>query len=232
MPEINLSNADGRDALVTFEVPHESSNVRWLDLLGRQAAHVRVLKSTLDHDFEALVEKAGNVRKLTRQLLDEDPEVDMEVVGTVLQEVSRVYVGDDRQIRHQATAWEVVHNTDGSIRERRPKERLPQNIRTDTPLCWSGMFIPRSEAYQKFVFSDQLQLVHINGLTYDFLYGMAKELEVRDSMMLLGAGQKSNQPLVLRRGGSQHRGFLEGRTRGDRYRLVLHLSKLELKAPE
>jgi hypothetical protein len=29
-----------------------------------------------------------------------------------------------------------------------------------------------------------------------------------------------------------YRGFLEGRTRGDTYRLVLHLSNLELKAPK
>jgi hypothetical protein len=74
-------------------------------------------------------------------------------------------------------------------------------------------------------------LLHVNGLTYDFLYGMAKELEARDSLMLLGAGPKSNQPLILRRGGSPYRGFLEGRTDGDKYCLLLHFSNLELKAP-
>jgi hypothetical protein len=50
--------------------------------------------------------------------------------------------------------------------------------------------------------------------------------------LLLGAGSKSNQPLILRRNGTPYRGFLEGRTRGETYRLVLHLSNLELKAPE
>jgi hypothetical protein len=60
---------------------------------------------------------------------------------------------------------------------------------------------------------------------------MAKELEEKDSLMLLGAGPKSNQPLILRRGGSPYRGFLEGRTQGDKYCLVLHFSNLELKAP-
>ena len=93
------------------------------------------------------------------------------------------------------------------------------------------MLIKKEEACRKFVFSGKLQLVHINGLTYDFLHGIASELEKEQSLMLLGAGSKSNQPLVLRRGGSPYRGFLEGRTDGRKYALILHLSNLELKAP-
>jgi hypothetical protein len=61
---------------------------------------------------------------------------------------------------------------------------------------------------------------------------MARQLEAKDSLMLLGAGPKGNQPLILRRGGSPYRGFLEGRTQGDKYCLILHFSNLELKAPE
>jgi len=185
MPEINIANSDSRDAIVSFEVPHETRNVRWLDMLNRQATHVRVLKSTLDRDYEALVDQAGDIDSLTEQMLNEDPEVNMEVVGTVLREVSRIYVSSHRQILHHANQWEVICNIDGSVRERRERVRLPQNIRQDSALRWSGVFIPKSEAYRKFVFSDQLQLVHINGLTYDFLYAMAKELEIRDSLMLL-----------------------------------------------
>ena len=74
-------------------------------------------------------------------------------------------------------------------------------------------------------------LHHTNGLTYDFLFKMAQELEAKNSLMLLGAGPKSNQPLIIRRGGSPYRGFLEGRTKGDQYLLVLHFSDMELKAP-
>ena len=61
---------------------------------------------------------------------------------------------------------------------------------------------------------------------------MAKDLESRDSMMLVGGGAKSNEPLILRRGSVPYRGFLEGRTRGDKYLLLLHLSNLELKVPD
>jgi hypothetical protein len=50
--------------------------------------------------------------------------------------------------------------------------------------------------------------------------------------MLVGAGPKANQPIVLRRGSVPYRGFLEGRTKGEEYCLLLHLSNMELKAPE
>src|SRR3990170_2735771 len=90
----------------------------------------------------------------------------------------------------------------------------------------------KTEVFNRFVFQSKAQLTHVNGLTYDFLFAMAKELEEKDSLLLLGAGPKGNQPLVFFRGGTQYRGFLEGRTQGERYSLVLHLSNMELKAPE
>ncbi|HEY2909269.1 MAG TPA: hypothetical protein VGI99_03435, partial [Gemmataceae bacterium] len=86
--------------------------------------------------------------------------------------------------------------------------------------------------YNKFVMAAKMQLHHINGLTYDFLFGIAKELQAKNSLMLMGAGPKANQPIVLRRGSVPYRGFLEGRTNGDEYCLLLHLSNMELKAPD
>ena len=136
------------------------------------------------------------------------------------------------ELVHRVKFFEVVKNPDGSIRERRPRQMLDPNIASDLPLRWSGIFIKKRAACQRFVFTHKLQVQHINGLTYDFLYAMAKELEDRDSLMVLGGGAKANQPLILRRGGSPYRGFLEGRTDGKRYRLVLHFSNLELKVPE
>ena len=82
---------------------------------------------------------------------------------------------------------------------------------------------------QKFVLVRKLQLCHLDGLTFDFLHGIAKELQEKESMLLLGGGPKGKQPLIFQRNGSPFRGFLEGRVKGDGYLLVLHLSNLELK---
>ena len=130
------------------------------------------------------------------------------------------------------TQIEIVRNPDGTEKLRRPKKVQTTNISVDQPLRWSGKLLPKRDVFNKFVMVAKQQIVHINGLTYDFLFEMARELEQKESLLLLGAGPKANQPLILRRGSLPYRGFLEGRTRGDEYCLLLHLSNIELKAPE
>lgn len=233
MGEINLSNSGGRDAVVATASVTAIKQIRWLDDQGRQAASSRVIKSTLDHSLEAFVDQHQcELEAVSQLLIDGDPEVDLQNTGRMLRETSRVFVDKHRGIVRNVKFWEVIKNPDGSVRQRRLRELANTNISTDTPLRWSGIFIPKEKAVRKFVFSGKSQVQHINGLTYDFLYAMAKDLEERKALMLLGAGPKSNQPLVMRRGGTPYRGFLEGRTQGDKYCLLLHFSNLELKVPK
>ncbi len=232
MGEINLSNSAGRDAVVTTESVSPSRQVRWLDQQSRQASGVRIIKSTTRHDVDALLAEHGDLSAVSAALVEGDPEIDFGNAGRFLSETSRVYVDEDGEIVRNIRFTEIIRNADGSIREQRPRKLADTNISSDTPLRWSGVYIPKEEAVRKYVFSGKAQLHHVNGLTFDFLFAMAQELEQRNSLMLLGAGAKSNQPLILRRGGTPYRGFLEGRTDGDRYCLILHFSNLELKLPE
>lgn len=231
MGEINLANSSGRDAIVATSSVTEDKTIRWLDEEGRQASSTRVVKATLSHDLDQLLDDHGEVANLSQLLIDSDPEIDLEHTGRFLRETSRVYINQDRGIVRNVRFVEVIKGADGEERERRPRQLADTNISTDTPLRWSGVFVPKDQAIRKFVFSGKVQIQHVNGLTYDFLYAMAKELEEKDCLMLLGAGTKSNQPLVLRRGGTPYRGFLEGRTDGDKYLLLLHFSNLELRTP-
>ena len=233
MGEINLANSSGRDAVVALASMTTLKQTRWLDSQGRQANSQRIVKSTLDYSLEALLERnPGELGDLSQLLIDGDPEIDLENTGRFLRETARVYVDQHRGIVRNVRFWEIIKNADGSVRERRPRQLADTNISSDTPLRWSGKFIPKEQAVRKFVFSGKAQVQHVNGLTYDFLYGMAKDLEERKCLMLLGAGPKSNQPLIMRRGGTPYRGFLEGRTQGDKYCLLLHFSNLELKIPK
>jgi len=232
MGQINICNSANRDALVTAENLAAVTKVRWLDERGRQANSVKLLKAPIEKDVGSLQVQFGNLGQVATALIENDPEIDLEHTGRFLRETTRVYIGPDRSVVHRAEFWEVIRNPDGSERERRPRKILDANIAGELPLRWSGKFVSKGEACRKFVFSGKVQLEHINGLTYDFLFGMAKELEEKNSLMMLGAGPKCNQPLVLRRGSSPYRGFLEGRTSGDKYLLVLHLSNLELKVPD
>lgn len=232
MPEINISDSRGRDALVAMAGVRSPLKVRWVDSQGRQSMGAKLLKGTLPTDIEALKNQCkGDLAEVGKALIAGDPEIDFENTGRFLKDTSRVYVDQNRNIVHKVRFWEIVRNPDGSVRERRPRKVLDTNLAGEQPLRWSGVFIKREQAIRKFVFSSKVQLHHINGLTYDFLFGIAKELEEKNSLLLLGAGPKSNQPLIIRRGGTPYRGFLEGRTQGDKYALVLHFSDLELKAP-
>jgi hypothetical protein len=236
MAQINLANSNGRDATVTTETVAGGIDVRWVDADGRQARAIRVLRGTMDRDLDALAARAGGPEKVAELLIAGDPEVDLETYGSILGSTSRVYVGPadggGRQVVSKVEEWEVVRNPDGSERERRPRKVLLANTNADVPLRWSGKLLPKRDVVHRFVLAQKLQITHTNGLTYDFLCGMARELEAKDSLLLVSGGPKATQPLVFQRGGTPFRGFLEGRTQGDRYLLVLHLSNLELKRPE
>ena len=81
------------------------------------------------------------------------------------------------------------------------------------------------------MFRRTVQLCHGDGLSFDFLFEIAKELEKDNSVVLLGTGDKGSAPLVFQANGRGYRGFLEGKTEGKRYQLLLHLSDMELKVP-
>ena len=229
---LNIANDKGRDAIVSAETLRKPLRVRWLDPRGRQVSPVRILKSTIDKDYDALLTAHPGPDALAKALVAGDPELDTERFGSYLRETSRVYVDVDKRVVHSVDELEVVHAPDGTEKERRPKVATHPNTGIETPLKWSGRLVPKKDAIRKFVFVQSQQIVHVNGLTYDFLFAMAKELEAAQSLLLLGAGPKGNQPLVFQRSGTPFRGFLEGRTSGEKYALVLHLTNLELKRPE
>lgn len=232
MPAISLSDSRGRDAAVSAESVRVPVRVRWVDDTDRQASTARILKGTIDRDYAALLEYAGSPENVAEALIAGDPELDVEATGAFLRDTSRVYVNSDRQVVHAVSQVEIVKNPDGTEKLRRQKKIAVTNVTPEQPLLWSGKLLPKHDVYNKFAMVSKLQVVHVNGLTYDFLFGIAKELQDKNSLLVVGAGPKANQPLILRRGAVPYRGFLEGRTRGNEYLLLLHLSNIELKAPD
>ena len=231
MANINLTDSRKRDAVVKAESISPRSRVRYIGPRGGAAYTRKILKATVDHDYDTLLEQAKNdTEKLAQLLIENDPEVDKEVFGRFLWNVSRVYINQDEEVTYRIQQNELIYTPDGKLKERRQRERAEANVDSDIPLSWTGKKINKAEAIRRYVFSSKLQIVHINGLTYDFLYGMAKELHEMDSLMLLGGGKKGKDPLVFRRGSTAYRGFLEGRIKDDSYILLLHLSNAELKS--
>ncbi|MEE9348348.1 MAG: hypothetical protein V3U82_09130 [Robiginitomaculum sp.] len=232
MPNVNLSDSRLRDAVVKAESTRLRRTIFYQGPGGLPAYTRKVLKGSVHQDYESMVEKYSGDETLGEALVAGDPEIDFEHDGMFLWDLSRVYINPKEELVYRIRQDELVYNPDGSLRERREQRRLEANIDTEIPLTWTGKMIPKSEAIRKFVFATKLQIVHINGLTYDFLYEMAKELHEAKSLMILGAGAKGRDPLIFRSRSIPYRGFLEGRIKDDKYILLLHMSNLELKSPE
>lgn len=232
MRGIHIANEKRRDAEVAFESQTERSSIRTVLRNGKEKQNVRVLKSTVEMDEEALAKQFGSWDEVAQALIDVDPELDTEIIGKKLSRTRRLWVDGDDNIAYRVNLFRTIFNPDGSERERQDINKLPGNVNKEFPLKWTDRMFPRKDIIRRFVFTRSYQLRHINGATFDFLYAMAEELDKQDALVMLGGGQKGNEPILLSRGGQPYRGFLEGRIQEDRYMLILHLTDIELKTPE
>jgi len=228
---VNISNAKNRDAVVAAETVAPKRDVRYVDEKGKPVSTLKLLKTDVSHDLAELLKKQKKLDKIANALIKDDPEIDIEQFGMFLTDTSRVYVSKPG-IVHLVEEFEVIKNPDGTVRDRRPRKKAAQTMNAEFPLKWTGKYIKKEEAINKFVFTNKKQLVHINGLTFDFLFEMAKELDKKKSLLLIRGGEKGDQPVVMNRGGKPYNAFLEGRVKGDSYCLIMHLSNMELKKPK
>lgn len=228
---INISNSKNRDAVVATEALNPKRELRFTDAKGKPVVTRKLLKTDVTHDLPELLKKNKKLEKVANALIKDDPEIDIESFGMFLTDMARVYV-TKKGIIHLVEEIEVIYNPDGTVRERRPRKKEAQNMNGEFPMRWTGKYLKKDEAAHRFVFTNKKQLVHVNGLTFDFLYEMAKELDERDSLLLLRGGEKGSDPLVMNRGGKPYNAFLEGRIKDDAYCLILHLSNMELKRPK
>lgn len=171
------------------------------------------------------------------QLIEGNPELDLQIAGRLMRDATAVYLDTSGPAPVIATDFkevEVVYTPDGKEKERRARVFRTANVDTTAPLKIVRR-MPTKECLTRFVFRSMQQLGHTDGLTFDFLFGLAESLQKTQSMALLGAGPKGAGPLVLRDGGTPFRAFLYGEVEGSgekaRYRLLLLLSDQELKRP-
>lgn len=231
MYSIHLTNSKKRDATLGFEAKPTRKRVFQVLGDGSPKHNVKILRATPQTDLTHLVTQYDDLEALGQAIIESDVEIDLERSGKIIDGLKKIYVDEANRIVFNVSLIEIVHDKDGIEKQRRPYVPKTANIAAQaSPLIWSGKMIPKADAAKKFVFSKHYQIKHVNGLTYDYLYDMAKELDQKNGLMFVGAGPKGNEPLIVTAGGTPYRGFLEGRIQGDKYMLILHLTQLELKA--
>ena len=229
MRKINISNESRRDAEVAFGNISKRTKTVYKTTTGSIGHSERRLKSTIETEPDALLQHFAD--SLPEALMAEDPEIDMEKAGLKLEGLRKVYLTPEKKVAYGVTLTEHLYHPDGTEKGTKPDTTVPSNIAIDgMPIRWTGKMIPKDKAMRTFVFKKSYQVRHVNGLTYDFLYDMAKKLDEQQVMMLVGGGQKGVAPLVMSNGGTPYRAFLEGRIDGDSYSLILRLTHLELKS--
>jgi hypothetical protein len=228
---IRLSDGKGRHTRVRMETKESSPSQQFQTEDGRLVKTAKIIKSPLYKSYSYLCSHCNDDQELARLLMESDPEIDFEAAGKKTGPTDRVLLDSEDRVLYAASEVEVVLDFDGDEIERRQPVDTPANIDTEKPLVWTGKTFKRLEAARRFVFSRNYQIRHVDGLTFDFLFAIARGLERMDSLVLIGAGARGIEPIILERNGLPYRGFLEGRIKGNRYLLLLHLSHLELLQP-
>ncbi len=227
MRKINLMNEAARNAQVVIESVRKQDGPT-TGLPGKKLAFKRYVATTESGLHPKLAQQHGDA--LAQALIDGDPEIDREMVGREVGDTQTVFLSGTGEVLHASPSLvEVIFGADGKERERKPAESVPANTNEESPVRWTKMRLKRSEVVTKFAFCRTIQIKHVDGLSFDFLHAMAKELADKDEVARLGAGPKGRDPLIFQENGARYQAFLEGRVDGPRYKLLLHLSNLELR---
>ena len=238
---IKLANDKKRDAEITFRSLNPKPAITMVMATGEKVIHKRVVKGTSHSSTQSLLAKYNEKPKegvdfqmqlagrLAEDLIANDPESDLELTGKFIDDVSRVYINEAEKPVFRVKKTEKIFSPKAELKEEREPKYNESNIAGESIVNWTGKLMPKLKVYNKLVFHKKYQLKHINGLTYDFLFGMAKQLADKDALMMMGGGASGKDPLVMNDGGKPYRAFLEGRIKGDKYCLILHLTDQELK---
>ena len=238
---IKLANANKRDAEITFKSLNPKSEVKMGFVNGDIVVNKRVIKSTSTNSTQSLlsiyddkpIEGVDFQKQLAGRLAEDlilaDPEFDIELTGKFIDDVSRVYINENQKPVFRINKVEKIFSPNAELKEEREPKYNESNISGENIVSWTGKLMPKTKVYNKLVFGKKYQLKHVNGLTYDFLFEMAKELADKDALMMLAGGASGKEPLIMSDGGKPYRAFLEGKIKGEKYCLILHLTDQELK---
>ena len=228
LKEIHIANEKKRDANVRFVSLIKESDPKFA-YKGKSIKNSRLLISSDETSEDNLIKKFKN--KLAQKILEEDVDLDIDYAGKFVGDIDRILFNSKDEILYTPPEIkEVLFNKEGEeTKKQSPKEIIP-NVRDDTPpLKWTGKFFKREEILTKFVITKSIQLRHVDGLTFEFLYDMAKTLDNKKSLMFIGGGKSGKDPLIFQTNGNPYRGFIDGRIKKKQYQLILRLSNMELK---
>ena len=229
MRYIRLTDNKKRDARVQYISPRKRKAGSYRNSKGEAIRSYRFINDTDSHNPQNLLAKHEVTEAFAEDLIKDDPEIDLEKVGRLIDYASQVWIAEDGKVLYSAKMMEIVYTPEGDVKSTEDFKDKEPTVIEYIALPLTDKLEPISEVLTKLVLLRKLQICHLDGLTFDFLYDIAKLLQDEKSMVWLGGGPAGKDPLIFQRNGTPLRGFLEGRVKEGSYLLVLHLSNLELK---
>lgn len=230
---IKIEDSNKIDAEITFKSIRRGNEIYMALENGEKPINKRIIKLSKETSVDFLIGKEhptdDDFSEFSDRLIKKDDEIDFNLFGKYIDKVDKIYTNKNLDPVYNVNISEQILDTKGQLVEEKDKVFSKSNINGESIVKWTGKYIPKKKLYNKVVLSSKYQIKHINGLTFDFLFKIAKDLHEKDSFMMLGGG-KGNEPLVLNDGGRPYRAFLEGKIKDQSYVLIIHLSNQEYKS--
>lgn len=230
---IKIEDSNKIDAEITFKSIRRGNEIYMALENGEKPINKRIIKLSKETSVDFLIGKEhptdDDYSEFSDRLIKKDDEIDFNLFGKYIDKVDKIYTNKNLDPVYNVNISEQILDTKGELVEEKDKVFSKSNINGESIVKWTGKYIPKKKLYNKVVLSSKYQIKHINGLTFDFLFKIAKDLHEKDSFMMLGGG-KGNEPLVLNDGGRPYRAFLEGKIKDQSYVLIIHLSNQEYKS--
>ena len=228
MIKTRLILPNGLDAPVVLSKPNSGDlDQGHFDVQEKRPTRIAIF--TTGQRTSALKAKYNN--ELAKALVDNDPEFDLQAAGYIAKSAERIYLDSQGAPLYAAKIIEEVISSKNEVIETRPPREASATVGYNLPLVITKKRIPKEEAVRNHAFTDALILCHGDPIAFDPMFDLAKEIEASDMLWKIGTGKSGKKPLVLRKNGTPYNAFLEGRTRCEKYLLVLHLSSFELRRP-
>lgn len=207
MNKIAIEDMKKRGAIVSFR---STTSVR-----KKSSSKIRRVKTVPEKGYDKIYRQENGVLKndeeIFKEFVNSDKEIDFEKTGCEVKHLKQVYLDNKGDFVRDVWYEETIFDRDGNVKSVHPFEKKHKNIcDVSTPLKWTGKYIPYEEAAKKFVIKNMYQLCHVDGLTFDFLFDISKDLQENNAIMYMGGGPTGEDPVVFREGGKPYRVFLKG----------------------
>lgn len=200
--------------------------VKYTTLKGAPVEPIRVLKNTINTDFDTLTEDC-TPDELSQFIIDSDLELDLEQIGQKINSHARVWLNQydepAKNVRFERVNFSAEGVETGRI------QIAPEVKTLASEALYATEYKDLEDLALNYVWSSTLQVVHTDSLTFDELDSLAGKLHEKNRAVMVSATPKGARPIHLYRSAKSYYGALFGKRYSKGYTLLLKLTNSELK---